>query len=87
MALCRWSNNCDVFAYATDYGYNIHDGMENSWYNCSATEAVDILINIRDCGQKVPDHVFLVLRSRIEREMRKEATPFKPVSDKKESSL
>lgn len=87
MALCRWSNHCDVYAYATDYGYNIHDGMENSWYNCSAIEAVGILTQIRDKGQKVPDHAFLVLRSRIEREMRKESEPFKPHPNTKEQQL
>jgi hypothetical protein len=84
MALCRWSNNSDVYSYSTEYGYNIHDAFEHSWYNCSAIEAVGILTQIRDQGQKVPDHAFLVLRSRIEREMRKETAPFKSLSQKKD---
>jgi len=78
MALCRWSKYSDVYVYSTDYGYNIHDAYENSYYRCQANEALEILSNIRAKGQIVPDHAFLVLRSRIDREERKEATPFKP---------
>jgi len=77
MALCRWSKYSDVYVYATDYGYNIHDAYENSYYCCQANEALEILSDIRAKGQIVPDHAFLVLRSRIEREERKEVTPFK----------
>lgn len=76
MALCRWSNSCDVYAYSTSRGYTIHDGDEHSWYNCSTDEALDIFSMIRLDGQQVPDHVFFVLQSRLERERSGETEPF-----------
>lgn len=86
MPLCRWSKHSDVYVYATDYGYNIHDAYENSYYYCQASEALTILSDICAKGQNVPNHAFLVLQSRIEREERKEIAPFKSPPPKKRTS-
>jgi hypothetical protein len=70
MALCRWSDYSDIYAYATEYGYTIHDAMENSWYNCTIRESITLLKQLEKEGQKVPIHAFMVLQSRLDREDR-----------------